>query len=112
LATPIDVAVGGFRGSVGASLRTDELLRFRETVEALHASLDGEALLESMEDWLKLKVVTGRSGTLVITGTLVDGLGHGNSLNFRIDGLDQSYLPVVIEALQEVETFFPVVGSP
>lgn len=112
LATPIDVVVGKFRGTIGASLRADELQRFREAIEKLHASLDGDAVLESMEDWISLKVTAEPSGGLVMTGTIVDRLGDGNRLTFRIDGVDQSYLPAIIDALDEVETFFPVLGSP
>jgi hypothetical protein len=33
-------------------------------------------------------------------------------LIFKIEGLDQSYLPKIIDSLAEIDTFFPVLGSP
>ena len=112
LATPIDVVVGKFRGTIGASLRADELQRFREALKKLHALLDGEAVLESMENWLTLKITAEPSGRLVITGRVADRLGDGNRLTFWIEGVDQSYLPAMVDALGEIETYFPVLGSP
>lgn len=112
LVTPVDVIVGGFRGASGAVLRAEELRGFREALAEMHRTVKGEAVLESMEMWLTLRVAVNRSGGVVVTGRLVDQLGSGNELAFKIDGLDQSDLPPVIEALEEVETFFPVRGTP
>jgi hypothetical protein len=111
LVTPIEVVAGGFRGECGASLRAEELRGFREALERVHASLDGEAVLQSMETWLTLRLAVDRSGRVVVTGRVVDRLGSSNELSFRIEGLDQSDLPAMLEALQEIETFFPVVGA-
>jgi hypothetical protein len=47
-----------------------------------------------------------------VTGTLLDRPGDGNHLIFKIDDLDQSYLPRIIGSLDEVATLFPVLGSP
>jgi hypothetical protein len=112
LATPIEVSVGKFRGTVGASLRADELRRFRDAVERLHATLEGEAVLESMEEWLTLRLTAAGSGRLQVQGTVLDRAGDGNRLTFKIDGLDQSYLPGIVDSLDDVDTFFPVLGSP
>jgi hypothetical protein len=110
LVTPIDVVAGGFRGESGAALRAEELVAFREALERVYQSLDGEAVLESIESWLTLRVAVDRSGRLTVTGCMLDRLGSANKLDFKIEGLDQSDLSLVIEGLQEIETFFPVVG--
>jgi hypothetical protein len=110
--TPIHVVAGDFEGRVGASLRAEELRNVREAMQRLNLSLDGEARLESMEAWLTLRVAVAGSGGLVVSGKAVDRPGVGNELSFKIEGLDQSYLPAIIDALKEIEVFFPVVGTP
>jgi hypothetical protein len=112
LATPIEAVVGKFQGKVGASLRADELQSFRDALRILYATLNGEAVLKSMEEWLTLRIAAASRGRLEVTGTLLDRPGDGNQLIFKIDDLDQSYLPRIIDSLDEVETFFPVLGSP
>jgi hypothetical protein len=112
LATPIEAVVGKFQGKVGASLRADELRSFREALRVLNATLNGEAVLKSMEEWLTLRIAAASRGRLEVTGMLLDRPGDGNQLIFKIDDLDQTYLPRIIDSLDEVETFFPVLGSP
>lgn len=112
LATPIDVSVGGFHGTVGASLRADELRDFKEAIERVQASLQSEATLESMEGWLTLQVTAESSGRFAIHGTIVDRLGAGNCLTFKIRDLDKSHLRPIVESLAEMESSFPVLGSP
>jgi hypothetical protein len=112
LSTLIDFAAGQFSGTVSASLRAEELQAFRDGLEKLYATLQGEALLESMEEWLTLRVTATSSGRLYVTGRLTDRPGDGNQLLFDIDSLDQSYLPAILENLDEVRTFFPVLGTP
>lgn len=112
LVSPIEVVAGGFRAEVGAGLRADELVRFREELQRLQASLQGEAVLESMEGWLSLRIVATQLGGLQVSGRAVDQPGSGNSLSFTIGDLDQSHLPEIISALAQAELAFPVVGQP
>ena len=112
LATPVEATVGGFQGRVGASLRADELQAFRDALQGLHSALNGEAVLESMEKWLTLRVAATSRGRLEVQGTLLDRAGDGNQLIFKIEGLDQSCLPRIIDSLEELNTSFPVLGSP
>lgn len=112
LISPIEVAVGGFRGEVAAGLRMDELIQFREALESLHSSLEGEAVLDSMEGWIQLRVAADRRGSLQVTGKALDQPGSANALTFTMDGLDQSYLPALISALGAAEAKFPVRGQP
>jgi len=112
LISPIEVAIGGFRGEVPAGLRMDELVRFREALESLHSSLQGEAVLDSMEGWIQVRVAADRRGDLKVTGKALDQPGSANALTFTIDGLDQTHLPAVISALGAAEAKFPVRGQP
>ncbi len=112
LVSPIEVVAGGFRGRVGAGLRSEELREFRKGLERIYSSLKGEAVLESMEKWVTLRVAVLSSGALEITGSAIDRPGGGNGLSFSIQELNQSDLPAVIDALEEVQVFFPVIGTP
>lgn len=112
LISPIEVTSGGFRAEIGAGLRIDELAHFRQALEKLHSTLQGEAVLESMEGWIQLHVAADRRGGLQVTGKAIDRPGGANTLTFTIDGLDQTHLPAVISALAGAETRFPVRGQP
>lgn len=113
LVTPLSISVGGFTAEIGAGLRSEELRSFREGLQRLQASLAGQAKLVSMEGWLDLRVDVAASGRLVVAGQSRDRLGSSaNELSFSITELDQSYLPVIIEDLQEAERRFPVLASP
>jgi len=111
LSTRIDFAVGRFTGTVSASLRAEELLTFRNGLDGLYTRFQGEALLGSLEEWLTLRITATGSGQLRVTGELTDHPGDGNRLLFEINGLDQSYLPAILDGLDEVLTLFPVLGT-
>ncbi|WP_020659485.1 WapI family immunity protein [Amycolatopsis benzoatilytica] len=117
LLSPIEVFAGGFSGRVPAGLRTDELQSFREELENAHEDFGGVARLTSMEEWLELTVTVEKSGRVEIEGAVADGEGLGNDgtgnrLSFRIDGLDQSEVPAIIDGLSAIEDAFPVLGAP
>jgi hypothetical protein len=112
LATPIEVQVGAFRATVGAALRADELQAFREDLRRVCDALGGEAVLASMEDWLSLHLELKPNGHVIVSGRVRDQPGSGNELTFEFGGLDQSDLVAILDALDEVGVFFPVVGSP
>jgi hypothetical protein len=111
LSTFIDFAVGQFRGTVAASLRADEFRSFHRALKELDASLRGEALLESMEEWISLRIAVTSSGRLEIAGRLTDRPGSGNQLMFEIGGLDQSYLPAILTDLEGLLARYPVLDE-
>lgn len=112
LVTPLDLVVGDFHGTVSAALRVEELEALHEQLVRVHESLSGNAELVSMEGWLHLSIAVAPSGALEVSGRARDRLGRGNELAFHVDGLDQSDLPEVIEALDEIRVFYPIVGRP
>jgi hypothetical protein len=111
LRSSLEIEAGGFHGAVCASLRADEITSFREALEELYTTLSGEALFESMEEWLTLRIAVCGSGGLEIRGTVVDQLGIGNELHFEIAGLDQSDLPAIVAALRQAEASYPLLWS-
>jgi hypothetical protein len=110
LTTLIAVTAGQFDVTVGAALRTEEFRRLKNQLEELYSTLRGEAVFDSMENWLRLRVQAEPSGRLHIDGKLLDRAGDGNELSFTIDRLDQSYLPAIIEDLAEILSRYPVIG--
>lgn len=112
LITPIRIKAGRFSGELPADLRTEEFVRFRRELQEVYSSLAGEAVLSSLDGWINLTVKCESNGSLTVSGEANDHPGTGNKLEFEIGGLDQSYLPPLIDALLEVEVAFPTVGSP
>lgn len=104
----IDYRVGQFEGSVAASLRSEELARFGSSLRDVSRTLRGEAVYESMENWLSLRLRVDAAGRVIVLGTVSDRAGVGNKLEFEIDGLDQSYLPAMIEELDDALIAYPV----
>src|SRR3954454_9303348 len=52
----VKVQAGGFRGSVGGHLRSEELADFRNQLARLQESLRGTAEFATMEEWLSIRV--------------------------------------------------------
>lgn len=111
LTTMIDFTLGQFEGTIAASLRAEEIREFRQQLGNLYSTLRGQAALESMENWLTLRVTMTGAGRLDVTGLLIDRPGTGNELKFNIAGLDQSYLPAVLDSLGEILTAYPVLAE-
>jgi hypothetical protein len=97
---------------LAAGLRVEELRRFREGLERVYADIAGTAVLESVQDWLTLRVTCRGNGSLEVTGVARDEPGIGNRLEFTVDGMDQTYLPPLIEALRRCEQRHPLLGRP
>ena len=106
------MAVGGFTGSVRASLRTDEIHRFNEGLKFVNQNLFGAAVLESTEHWVSLTVKAGSRGRIEISGELRDAAGACNVLSFDLAEVDQTYLAGWISDLDDIEKAYPVIGRP
>ncbi|MBB6350305.1 WapI family immunity protein [Nonomuraea muscovyensis] len=110
LTSPIHVRVGGFTARINAGLRVDELRDFRVALERVYAEVKGSATLSSMEHWIELTAECHPTGSLSISGTLADDPGMRNTLDFVIEGLDQTDIPPLVDALVAVEERFPILG--
>lgn len=107
----VRVRAGGFDGRADGEFRTEELLAFREQLGRLHATLKGEAVFATMEEWLHLRLVGDGRGHIVVKAVVRDAPGIGNRLEFAL-ALDQTDLPMVISALDRVCAAYPVISRP
>jgi hypothetical protein len=110
--TTISVVAGGFTGQVRASLRMDEIHRFNEGLKFVNQNLFGAAVLDSLEHWIALTVKAGSRGQIEVSGELADQAGAGNVLTFELPEVDQTYLASWIDALDDIEKAYPVLGAP
>ena len=104
-----EVAAGAFRGSVSNAIRNEDLILFLPRIEDLYQRLDGEALLDTLEGWLDLRVIGVGHGQVEVCGSLCDASVGGNQLEFRL-ALDQTFLPAVIGQIRAAVEAFPIVG--
>lgn len=105
-----EVSAGAFRGSVSNVLRNEDLARFLSWLEALYQRLDGEALLDTLDGWLDVRVICAARGQVEVRGQLCDDPVGGNQLEFRL-ALDQTFLPPLIAQVRSAVEAFPVVGQ-
>jgi hypothetical protein len=90
-----------------ALLRTDELASFRDQLATLHAAFNGSATFETMEEWLRVDIQGDGRGHFLAQCEANDQPGVGNTLRF-----EQTELPPMLAALDEVLRAFPVRGGP
>ncbi|WP_326824757.1 WapI family immunity protein [Streptosporangium sp. NBC_01756] len=110
LISPVRVQVGGFIAEIAAGLRTEELHSFRAGLERIYAEVKGRAILSSREHWVELTIECRPTGSLLIFGTIADDPGMWNTLHFVIEGLDQTDIPPLVDALTALEKSFPILG--
>lgn len=112
LVVTLDVRVGAFRATFPATFRTTDFGEFRRQLAALHHTLVGEAVLETLEEWVSLRIVGDGRGHLEVRGSVTDEPGLGNRLTFVLPELDQTQLPAMLDELDAMERAFPTVGAP
>ena len=94
----------------GPILHVSEIAHFVREVEAIHASLQGEATLPCMEPACAVTLTAEGLGhmTLVVTIT-PDHLSQAHRCTFA---LDQSYLPPLIASCRTLWRQYPIKGQP
>jgi hypothetical protein len=111
LSAHVRVRVGGFDGRANGDLRAEELVAFREQLARLHMTLTGEAVFQTMEEWLSVRLIGDGRGHIEAKAILRDAPGIGNRLDFTL-ALDQTDLPTALNALDGMCAVFPVVSKP
>jgi hypothetical protein len=93
--------------ATGAILDAVDLSRFRDELERLYRTLSGEAVLESHEPNVRVRVtVCDGAGHLNLRAEITpDHLIQGHWFEFAID---QSYLPAALAQLESILAQFPV----
>lgn len=108
----VDIRVGAWRGKCEAALHVDEFIDFRQQLEAVYATLQGEARFESMGPWLELTVTVASVDRITVTGVARDDPGFGNTLTFTLSPMAQTDLVETLSHLRDIERELPLRGSP
>ena len=107
LSCQVEVNVIGFEGHLVAAFTTLDFAEFRTTLRSGVADLKGQALFETDEDALRLRIEFSPIGHVSISGVLRDVDRPETSLTFSIES-DQTYMRRTVEMLDEVLRRFPV----
>lgn len=111
VAAEVSVRAGAFQGAFEASLRTTDFESFRRKLGALYEKLSGEAVFETMERWVDVRVVGDGRGHFEARCGLRDDASFGNRLTFSL-AFDQTQVPAVLGRLDEIVRRFPVRARP
>lgn len=103
LAATASVSVGSFAATCSVSVREEELIGFRRQLARVSGSQEPEAVLQSSDERLCVRVRVHPQGGVVVQGHASDDLREGCTLAFAVRGLDQRCLPRLLRKLREVE---------
>ena len=95
--------------AAGAFVMTAELARFRDELRMVYEQLDGEAGLWTIEPELKVRLTAQPNGGLEVEISLTPNQMTQEHTFFV--ALDQSYLPPVINQINDILNRFPVRGE-
>lgn len=109
LSCTAEVASGAFRGRLEGWIRTDELVDFHRQVEVLYERLTGEAVFETMEMQLSIRLVGDGRGHIEAHSTFRDNLMFGNRLDCTFS-FDQTSLRLTARDLATALLAYPIVG--
>jgi hypothetical protein len=99
----------GFSGTYRAGLRTEEFERLYNDLIPLYESLQGHASLHSLEEWINIDIEGDGKGHCPMQYVAVSRHSPRTALASSL-GLDQTYLPPVIDQLARILGIFPVIG--
>jgi hypothetical protein len=108
VAVRIDVAIRPFTGSYDALWLVECFPRFGTQLQHLYSDLDGTA--EFAPDYdrsLTLRFAGDGIGHISIEGEACPNPATGPWLRFGLPGIDQTYLPAMIDTFAELATTYP-----
>lgn len=111
VAAEVAARAGAFQGVFEASLRTTDFESFRRKLGALYETLSGEAVFETMERWVDVRIVGDGRGHFEACCGLRDDASFGSRLSFSL-AFDQTQVPAMLENLDEIVRRFPVRARP
>jgi hypothetical protein len=106
----VELAAGGFRGSVRGDLRTEELAQFSDQFARLQDSLRGTAEFATMERWLAIRARGDGKGHITFRCVIRDQPGIGNTLECTL-ATDQTFTRTTVAELTAAVRKFPVIGE-
>ncbi len=98
-------SLGAFKGDFTAEVTSTDFQPFKEQLSALYASLKGQALFNTLEGQIEIKVNGDGLGHLEIICILQDKCGISNTLE-AIFETDQTQLPNLIKQLENITATF------
>ena len=107
--TRIQAEVQGFKADFTDQVHLGDVVRFYEEVLKLNASLTGKATLAMMEEYLVATGTLDVRGSLDWSVLLLHPVKRDIQLQFEFQA-DQSYLPELIQQLEDVLIEFQVRG--
>ena len=103
----IAIEIPGYSAAFPAELRLEELRGFREQIESMNESLDGEASWVSIDHIIETKATMDFQGGIYWETVTRYPVGSETALCFTFSA-DQSYLAPLIRQLDEVLEEFPL----
>ena len=107
----IQAEVQGFKADFTDQVHLGDVIRFYEEVLKLNASLTGAATLAVMEEYLVVIGTLDARGRLDWSVLLLHPVKRDVQLQFEFQA-DQSYLPELIQQIEDVLIEFQVRGQP
>jgi hypothetical protein len=109
IASTVEVAVGAFTARLDGNLRSEDFFDFRESLRRMLGLRRGEATLETMEEWLTIRLAATGGGHWEAVCELRDAPGAGNRLSFVVAVEDEPAMKLLFRTVDEIVTAFPVI---
>lgn len=110
LTSIVSVKAGVFSGKFKANLMTTDFETFKNQIIKLYNKLDGVATFYTLESQANIKIIGDGIGHLDAQCEVMDNVGFGNKLNFKIN-FDQTQIPKLINQLEKITKEFPIKGE-
>lgn len=107
----VEIEVGGFRGSVGGDVRTDELVRFHDQLAKLQKALNGTAEFSTMEGWLSIRAEGNGRGHIVFRCGIYNEPGGEDVFRCTL-ATDQTFTRSTVAELADAIAALPIIGTP
>lgn len=104
------VKAGVFAGKFRANLMTTDFELFKRGMIKLYDKLDGVATFYTLESQVDIKIIGDGIGHLEAQCEVMDNVGFGNKLNFKIN-FDQTQIQGIINQLEKITNEFPITGE-
>lgn len=98
-----------FSAHVPGMLRAEELHAFSRELQQFDAAMRDAVAFITGDAWLELRVSTGQSGAVVLTGSVTDAAARDSALTFTLR-LDALAFAAQTRALEQAVAAFPVLG--
>jgi hypothetical protein len=105
----LELVVGPIQGSYKATWSAESLPKLRRELEQLYDTLGGEATFRpDYEGSLELYFKGDGIGHISIRGEACANASVGPWVRFELPGMDQTFLPPIIDRLAELEAEYPL----